>query len=336
MVYKEMELSEIRPYNEFWISCENNLLLSILQSINSICKNMIFNNNYDYIARHVISDCKKEFNLINMKYTDFNMEGSPFIECKKFTFDNDEEMLTTIKKLLVENKFVFSYVDLFYWVDGNFSYGKNHWYHESLLQSYDEQNDCFSVIDYEDKNGFDIYKVSCEQFLQAVKMSENQQVKIKVYDINTNIKIKDITKKTLVENAGRLIKSISEMEEYTYWDMLDEDFRLNSYRDLNFVDLYLLVQRQSVNLRLFNEIKKMNICDAGIMDNIEKLSLENLKKWTIIRHKVYKVYLQTDFQKKIKRINSQVKDVFSKEKLMWELFIEAMGKIDTDYILFKF
>lgn len=333
---KEMDLSEIRPYNEFWIGCENNLMLSVLQSINNKYKNIVLNNNYDYTVRNVISDCKKEFNLINMRFTDFNIEGNLFINSRKYIFNNDEEMLLTIKNLLLENKFIFPLVDLFYWVDGNFSYGKNHWYHDAFLQCYDQENDCFSVIDYEDKDGFDIYKVSSEKFLKAVKISENSQVEINVWDVNPNIKIKNITKKTLVENALKLIKSLSVMEEYTYWDMLEEDFRLNSYKDFNFVDLYILVQRHSVNIRLFNEIKEMNICDASTWDSIESLALDNLKRWKIIRIKVDKLYLQNEIQKGIKRINSQVKDVFSNEKLMWELFIEAMEKLDMDYILFKF
>ncbi len=331
-----MKLSEIRPYNEFCLGCGNNLTLSVLQSIDEKYKNVVINNNYDYIVRHEISDCKKEFNLINMKYTNFNMEGDLFTNGKYFTFNSDEEMLTTIKNLLNENKFVFPFVDLFYWVDGNFSYEKNHWYHYTLLQSYDEKNDCFSVIDYEYKKGVDIYTVSCKKFLKAVKTSGKQQVEINAYDVNPNIRIKDITKKTLVYNAHRLVKSISVMEEFTYWDMLDDDFRLNSYRDFNYVDLYLLVQRHSITLKLFNEIKKIKICDTGILDNIEKLVLENFKKWTIIRRSVYKLYLQNEFQKSIKKINSKVRDAFSKEKLMWELFIEAMEKIDVNYILFKF
>lgn len=334
--YKQVKLSEIRPYNEFCLGCGNNLMLSVLQSIDAKYKNVVINNNYDYIVSHEISDCKKEFNLIKMKYTNFNMEGDLFTNGKYFTFNSDEEMLTTIKNLLNENKFVFPFVDLFYWVDGNFSYEKNHWYHYTLLQNYDEENDCFSVIDYEYKNGVDIYKVSCEKFLKAVKTSGIQQVEINAYDVNPNIRIKDITKKTLLYNAHRLVKSIAVMEEFTYWDMLDDDFRLNSYRDFNYVDLYLLVQRQSITLKLFKEIKKINICDTGILDNIEKLVLENFKKWTLIRLSVYKLYLQNEFQKSIKKINSKVRDAFSKEKLMWELFIEAMEKIDINYILFKF
>jgi len=330
-----MVLNEIIPYTEIWFDCKINLEISILQSIDKSNKNVVYNNSYKYFDRAVVSDCKKEFNLITINTT-LDIDGSFFCNPIGITFNTNEELLDKVKGLLKENKFVFASVDLFYWNKENLCYRRNHWYHRTLIQRYDNEKDCFWVFDVSEGNKYGVFSVSSEDFANAINMSDVSDSKVITYDLNEKVTIGNITSSILKDNAKKLINNIEKMERNTYWEMPDEDFRFKSYLDYNYSCLTQVVQRQKANLNLFNQINEMNLLDITEMNCIIKNCMKIIRKWDIIRNRLYKLYYRTEFTSEIININGMVKEVFSMERHIWEAFLRNTRNMDEDFEFFQF
>ena len=327
---KKMDITNVRAYDDIWFDCRGNLYLSILQTIDKYYRNIALNN--DYIYRNRLVETETGTLTILETFTKWDIVGDMFKNKIDIEYENDEQFLFKIKQLLKDGKYIFAGVDLFYWIKENLCHGKDHWFHSTLIQKYDEKDDLFYVFDVNMDKTYGIFTIDSKSFLNAVKKGMEGGIPTKWCDIDLNVEIHDISKDLLINNSQNRIKNLEDVKKSYYWDMLEVEYQNGAYEDLNIVHLGRIVQRQLANNMLFNDLKNRKILNEKIANKIIEITDQLANDWLMVRYKVNMLYVQNNLETKIKTINLRVQELFDKEIDVWNTFIEEIRTSDLDII----
>ena len=331
-----MDVKNIKPYTDIWFDCIGNIYLSILQTINEKYKNIALNNEYCYHNKEEeVERGNYRFTMLRF-YTTWSIVNKMMENNTNIDFTDEESFFKTVIGLMDKGKYVFVGVDLFYWIEQNICHGRNHWYHWSLVQKYDENNELFYVFDVDSDKYYGIFTIGKKEFLTAARMGLNNDVTSYYCDINSNAGARNITIGLLTGNALKLIKNVEDAGGSTYYHMADQDFRDYNYADLNQAHLARISQRHIANLSLFEEMHKRGFIDDDQGKQLSEMAKQLSSGWSILKNNVAMLYFRTNNSRKIDLVNVEMKLLFSMEKEMWELFCEAVAGFGKEDIVFEF
>ena len=329
-----MDIKSIKPYTENWFNCKSNLFLSILQTVDEKYKYIACNNEYHYLKKsEATKNC--EFNIIEMRTT-WSILGDMIKNVTYVNYENDEQFFKLIIDSLSQNKFFFVGVDLFYWIKENFCYGVNHWLHSTMIQKYDDDKELFYVFDVGNEKNYGLFTIGKKELLKAVKEGFFRNELSFYCDMDTNVKVENITIGLYKESAKNLIDDLSNVLDDEYYWMDTKDYDERSYADLNHVFLGRIAQRHIANKKMFDEIYKREVISRDLASEIRCISDELYKGWSLVQCRVYMLYMQKNLKQKIENINIKMKILFNKEKDMWIKFCEALEEKKDDEIVFEF
>jgi len=331
-----MDVKRIKPYTELWFDCIGNLCLSILQTVNEKYRNIALNNEYCYDNKEEeVKRGNYRFTMLRL-HTTWSIINNMIENRIDIDFIDEESFFETIIGLMGKGKYVFVGVDLYYWIEQSFCHGRNHWYHWSLVQKYDEKKELFYVFDVDSDKYYGIFTIGKTEFLTAVKMGLKENTISFYCDINANAGARNITIGLLIENALKLIRNVNDAGNSTYYHMVEQDFRDYNYADLNQAHLVRISQRHMANSSLFVEMRKRGFIDEERSKQLSEMAKQLSRGWSMMQTKVAMLYLQTYNSEKIGLVNDRMKFLFSMEKDMWELFFESVADHGEEDIVFEF
>ncbi|MBR6403058.1 MAG: hypothetical protein IKS48_06710 [Eubacterium sp.] len=328
-----MDITKVQAYDDIWFDCKGNLYLSILQTIDRKYRNIALNNDY-YYRNRLVETSSGEHTILET-FTRWDIVGEMFANKVDVKYENDEQFMKEIKRLLDERKYVFVGVDLYYWIKENLCHGRDHWYHSTLIQKYDKDEDLFYVFDVNMDKTYGIFTIDSDSFLTSVKKGMEGGINTKWCEINLDVKIQDITRDMLLENTFERLNNLKEVKKSYYWKMEEIEYKKHAYEDLNSVHLGRIVQRLQANNMLFKELRNRGIIKGENSERIIGYTEELANDWLMIRYKVNMLYVQTNLDQKIKIINDRVQELFDKEMYVWDKFREELEELDN-ITIFKF
>lgn len=329
-----MDISKIRAYDEIWFDCEGNLLLSILLNMNEKYRPISFFNDSKYICRLSPTDTG-DFNMLETE-TSWECIGNLFSEGIPIEYEDDDIFLNTIKEKLSEGYAVFVGLDLFYWIEQNFCYNKEHWFHNTMIHSYDPIEDTFYVFEVSDDKTYGIFPISVERFMLAIHKGLDVGYKSFYCTINNQIDVNNITIDMILKNAQERIDNIKEVQSSKYWGMSIEEYKKGAYESLNLVFLGRIVQRFMANNNLYRSLMDRGFLSQEqadlLIDTTEKL----IRGWSMIRTRVNMLFLIEEVESEIEKLNNKLKPLFDLEIEVWTKFISYIEVYEKKLIVYSF
>lgn len=160
--------NKIRAFREFWLDCYSSALLSMLRSYDQVSYNSVYCNNYEYILSKIDLDNGRKFFSLQTDNHIEEFETVLFDKVIHYDFLKEENMTKKIKDILNEGMFVFLGVDIFYWIDDNYNWNRNHFNHYSLITDYEEKTKKYTVFETGAK-GYNEYKVDEKTVMNAAQ-----------------------------------------------------------------------------------------------------------------------------------------------------------------------
>ena len=312
------------PYNDIWASCIHNMILTLLQYSGGNT-NIIYKNDYEYnFKKSKTDDCE----VYRISF------GKEIIELNKFakiTYSDmvysDEKFIQKVKEYIADdNCFVAINVDLFDWFPEGICYHQYHWNHYTLLTDYIEDNDMFQVFD--EANG--IYKkteISSKKICECILRNEKNCIIF--IEINKYNYIPKFTLNEVLINAKKLILKIETKNNITFYNMSEQSYDANWFRDLDAMHLMRIKERQKANAKLMymlnNVLNENTLCECEA--TFRKLALQ----WNIIRLQLIKLYMKKEKRKENCNIlNELIHTCFDMEKLSWEKVVQILEPISNN------
>ncbi len=316
----------LKPFNDYWITCYYNKILTILTSIEPSYKISPYLNDYHYdvqlwgtagpdenstLFNHL---CLQPMRMFREQY----LQG--IFTYQPLHFRDEENCLEILKTLILQKEIIQVGVDLFYWLPNSMSFGVNHWHHTAVIDGFDDEKKVFYAFD-EDNSGYDAHEIPEERFLSAIKNC-NLDPHGDILKIASPIRPYILSINDVVSNAKRLVEELSTMKTDPFWLLADEDFDKSRRRDVIAIHLYQISNRHKANGILFR-LKLNEYCDSELINQLVQRSGKLQNGWLIVRSQLLIVYkLKTDRSRKIADVNDACKRLFSEEIEMWDTLIE--------------
>lgn len=329
-----MDISKVKAFDEIWFDCMGNLYISLLMHMDKKFRAISFNNDYKYYCRRVPTD-SCELNILET-YTSWRIIGDIFSERIPIEHDDDETFLLAIKEKMDKGYAVFVGLDLFYWIDENFCHNKEHWFHYTMVHSYDSEKNLFYVFDVSDDKKYGVFPISTENFLLAIRKGLEAGYYSSYCCINEKTKVQNLSINSFIENAKNRIDNLQEIKSAGYWEMPSIEYQKKAYESLNIVHLGRIVQRLMANENLFSDL-----CDKKILTDSQSVILEQMTEklingWSMIRTRLNMLYLKEFDGNEIKKLNIQLGSLFDLEISLWQLFINDLSSFDNDLVIYSF
>lgn len=200
----------VRPFTDFWLDCYSTMLFSILLSATEIDKANLYCNNYIYRFASIADSSMSGVRYgVQSSMDTSELEQNLLYDDETLFLNTADDPVADIKKRIDDGKIVMAGVDLYYWVDETFHYGKNHVLHYSLVFSYDEAAKELIVLET-GESGHREYRVSYEQAAVAMKAYDDYS---KAYRVSADSQSFVLAKETITANAQKIIESIDSVLE---------------------------------------------------------------------------------------------------------------------------
>ncbi len=306
-------------FNDFWLDCYTTLLYTLLLSIDVVDKAYIYNNQYYYsLIEEVVPMTEKNFISVCAENDNSQIEDKILINKQCISMNSFDSPIEVLKKILSKQKIVMLGVDLYYWIEENIHYNRNHIEHYSLVKMYDEAKDEFVFFET-GLDGYQEYKLPSEQVIKAIRSFSDATL---IYDINYNVGDIMYTKKDIYTNAKNIISSI----EYILNDkdiiLCVKDMaecELKYVSDILQTHIFNMENRQKVNRHLF-----MIGFNSPIIDDFDYCNhfeeLEN--KFRVLKSKCMRNTMRKRYRQNIIEIKIQILELLNEERKIWVQFIE--------------
>ncbi len=306
-------------FNDFWLDCYTTLLYSILLSIDVVDKAYIYNNQYCYsLCEEVTPMMGKKFISVCAENNNSQIEDKILINKQCISMNSFDSPMEVLKKILNEQKVVMLGVDLYYWIEDNIHYNRNHIEHYSLVKMYDESKD--ELVFFETGlNGYQEYKIFSEQAIKAIRSFSGATL---IYDINYDVGDIMYTKKDIYINARNIISSIEHILNdkdiiLCVGDMAECELIYVS--DILQTHIFNMENRQKVNRHLF-----MIGFNSPIIDGFDYCNrfgeLEN--KFRILKARSMRNTVRKRYRQNIIEAKSHILELLNEEREIWKQFIK--------------
>lgn len=303
----------IVPFREFWADCYSTAIYSILVSKTSIDKLFVYNNNYQYKKTRIDFDDGNILWSIKSQMDMSHITERVLKNISSINFLEEEEPILVLKSLLYQQKVVFLGVDIYYWIEDNFNWHRNHFNHYSLINGFNEKTGFFYVLETGAK-GYKEYEISEKDLLNAMKGFTGKNSMIAEVN-NDNTEYASYSKKEFVENARNIINSINEIIEMQDVFLVEDDSVKERYwtvLDHVQIHLYEMESRQRANGLLISNFCVDNNKNIYVnkFDRLEK-KYDNLKN-LVLKSNVGRKYIS------LFDLKSEIIKTLEKEKEIWQ------------------
>ncbi|MBR5993831.1 MAG: hypothetical protein IK018_08495 [Lachnospiraceae bacterium] len=235
----------VRAFTDFWLDCYSTMLFSLLVSTIEIDKACLYLNNYTYRLADIADSAVNGVRYGVQSYMDASgIERNLLHEGETIYLNTVDDPVAEIKKRIDSGKIVMAGVDLFYWVNETFHYGKNHVLHYSLVFSYDETAKELIVLET-GESGNREYRVTYEQAAVAMKAYDDYS---KAYRVSAESQSFRADKEVIMTNAKKIIESIDLV--------LEQDEKILNTEELNVGGiLYVNDMVQTHMFNMYNRAK---------------------------------------------------------------------------------
>lgn len=203
---------KIKPFNDFWLNCELNNMLSMLCSVNSSYRKCAYLNSYKYYLYEPKELCKG----IDVYRKDLYEFIDKYVEIIPYDFVNQETIIEEIIEKIYEGTPIGIAVDLYHWLPNTIIYQKKHWYHYSMIVGVDQTNNEFIILD-EDNQGYREHHITRDKILKAFLPNTMDSQAI-IFKMKCN-KILDynIDNQKVIHYSEKIIESIDSIPD-VIWD----------------------------------------------------------------------------------------------------------------------
>ncbi len=338
-------LSEIKPFDEFWLNCSINNIISILFSYEPSYKYFMYSNDYcynsSYIGTHngeiynanfVRLDFFKNKPITNSESEFINSLG--FIKLEKCNYKDTFYFLEEINELLKKRKIIAPLVDLYYWNKNGYSWNNNHKWHYTLLTGYSsERKEYFAIED----DAYQNYGIITES--ESTLISSIQSNWHKPKDSTDYLKYtlpKSIPKYVLPlyevkNNIQKIITSINQIDYDNLFIFENSEDGIKNYFWLQPYFMIQIINRQNANIALLKRLYQKKCLDNNSLNNslCEITNIINI--WKEIRSIVIKVgYLNMNSfgNKYYSKLRLLIQQALEKELYMWKSIEDAIVSFD--------
>ncbi|WP_336779433.1 hypothetical protein [Paenibacillus illinoisensis] len=309
----------ISPYNDVFINCIESNLLGILIDYDSSFKNLP---NFSY-GIYVMNRLKHNIHITDGQLQALTQQGSlllrvyqqpidfdPYFSVENTFVTAESPIFEIIKNLLKNNYYVFIEVDRFF-MPGGYEYSKEHKIHQTCVYGFDDNLNCFLVVEDCVKLGyFDYYSFKYEDFEKSlISLFENKgSISLTAYKLKNQKQFQSNTREALINKLyimegsdvpKAVLPKVKYCEFYAGFDNLKEfsnhfESAFHGLND-NYLNQYSVVSKPFQN-QLVN-INTVNMCyEEGILTYSQKNSLLNLyeeskKNWELYKNNLLKYIL---------------------------------------------
>lgn len=318
---------KIEAFNDFWLDCTTSMLYSILLATEMVDKAYIYNNFYSYkLQKEEMYGDRKEFYSIMPINDNSRLWGHMLTDRQKveiWSFDNPIE---EIKKCMSNSEIVMLGVDLFYWLEESYHFNRNHIFHYSLVLEVDEEAKTLLVLET-GIDGYQKFRIPFDNVKRAVTSLEASSC---VYNINPDISNLMYTKQDIVKNAKEIIESIENVldkKEAICWVDSATESDYMYINDILQTHIFIMENRQKVNRHLFMIV--LDCSQIGIDFYGEFNELE--KSFSKLKGRLLKWNCRGNAQKGIELVINEIPMLLTKEKKLWETFLQYSKDIFFNY-----
>lgn len=315
----------IKPFDDYWVGCQQNVERSILSTLYPNLKNELFlyNNAYTYeIKDHKAGSGHEFFNIeVNTKYT----MNCAFVDQQKSTSHDGKKLMQQMKRWLWQKKYVFAGVDMFYLLPNTMCWEKFHWYHYTFVTGYDSKRKEVYILEHTYTGAYREYAVPEERFCKAVENGDFEH-KLVTKKVDDKHALPEVDLQEIKDNAEVIISSIQDMERRPLYVMTDYDYTEQYFMELNAQSFFIALNHQMANKILFRLLK-----ERGYLQEEEKYQRllseceELISGFNSIKISLFKCYkTKENREKNVEALNQYIWEILDKEVRMWKFFLEQV------------
>jgi hypothetical protein len=110
-----------------------------------------------------------KFIRVNFDHSYEDLFGKSPVTEEYYVFKDMNNIMEEIKELIISNKPIQLYIDLYNWIPENIAWQKHHWNHFSLIIGFDDDKKVFYAIDDDAKGCIDIREIPEERLINSFK-----------------------------------------------------------------------------------------------------------------------------------------------------------------------
>lgn len=292
----------IIPYNELWFDCYTSILYTLLFSDKSELREIIYNNDYEYLLNKEKTSEGKEFYSIIMETFVGDLEKEILLNEKIIKVEDREDEIRIIKQNLNDGKVVLLDIDMYYWLPKfQAIYGINHIYHTGHVIGYTEDRFILNEEGEEEISYNNLYL-----------SSQNAGSNIYIYDRGIYRSEKKIKVELIKKNAYKIINSLEKCiaHEKDVWEIEGFDVKdIDYFAAIAGTHMKSIQNRVRGNTYLFNRIFE---------DETRGIFFKNMEnECEILKNKLLIACMRYDI-KKIFEIKSNLFNLLKKECEFWK------------------
>nr|WP_154888220.1 hypothetical protein [Paenibacillus xylanexedens] len=349
---KRIELA-IKPYNELWINCVSNNMLSILSAHNEVWTYLPCFSQAYYAKRLLIPE--KSGQDVIQEYLNegwltlqvlYNLpELDQFFHVEHLWPNSEDEAENLIKQKLSEGCYVSLELDRFYF-SGGIEYKKKTLIHPTLIYGYDEAKQSFLLLeDCVQLGHLEEYNLSYTDFnlaFQNMNNGTNEEnvilhiLKLKPFEESKTL-FKDL-KKLTVDNLNVYLSNVRKDYDEIYYDEygigaiqcyaenVDEIVFAAKDKEHLYHICKMPFNLQKRNFLLVELLYEYNVIDQQEKDMLQKKYQDLSNSWQAYKNKVLyyvessrPVTYNTDFKERLNKL-------YATERETAELFLECLKK----------
>lgn len=315
MIYK----LKILPFDEFYLSCVFNPLLSIAASQHKSYKKAGYLNFFSYGKEQVFSDPETEshrYLRIFVKDDFINLIKAQIYSWEKIVISqNENEFIKVLKYLITKEFMVFVNVNLYYWLPNSFGWKKNNWYHLSLITGFDEKEKIFYVFD-DDYHGYGLRKVPEERLCKAIA-NPSKELFCRYHQLSNDIKPFEVSIQSVLQNAERIIQELLNINTNNLWILEPGYEGFNHYINQCSFGVHTIVNRQIANKFLINLLYDLKFLSQSEYFLLIKNTDDLKKGWNVVKNIFIKYGISHKKELNIEKLYRLAEELFSKEYSMW-------------------
>jgi len=306
-------MKDIKPYNKYWGNCVVNMFLSIIKDASY--EVMIYLNDYNYCFREegMFLDYTKEY---------YHTIQKDIFSVEKYNFNDSDNFIPELKKLIMSEKYVLVYVDLFYWIEDGLYYNKVHMPHSSLITGFNEEEGLFYVLEDDKNSVYEIKEIPQSSVIEAFNSPYKKPGKdytLISFTQKTLPKFK-LEKSGIVNSTQKLISHLTDLINDKESRKMEAMFTNMQFPYMFAIDCGKVTNRFYGNTVFFSILQEQGFITEDYMNELNNKAQSIGYKWSALKSIIMRDYYNNEFPD-MDGINSILMEVFRDEKEMWVDFL---------------
>lgn len=324
----------IKPFNAFYMNCFLNNYFSLLAFLDKSYEAAAFINSYSY-SEYNFSFNPLRFIRVNFDHSYEDLfEKSPVTE-EYYIFKDMNNIIEELKELIISNKPIRLFVDLYNWIPENIAWQKHHWNHFSLIIGFDDDKKVFYAIDDDGKGCIDIREIPEERLINSFRGTgyfvdyggyhTRPDIKspCKIVNYSDNIKTYKIETEHIAANAKIILESIIETKQGGFWEFTANP-DLDEVSDVGIAELNIIYNRQIGNRLLFKELHEEKIIKSDYYEFLYSNITNLIDNWNMAKN----ILIKAKYLKRLSLISIPLNSIcnknFDEEVILWRSILNSL------------